>query len=194
MISDEDMEKEEFRELEYMSWGSKGKFNNLVVNGRVEELMEKKMFVNIIKNRCVVIMEGYFEWKSKEEPFAFRPKEGDHFLVAGLYNDNNEIIILTKDATPELSQVHSRMPVILSHEEVNLWMNPRNTKDIQKIINNAILKKDKPVWKNVGFAKIAPYVNKLNEKSVKCLMSFEDYKKELDKTGLMRFWKKAPAV
>jgi hypothetical protein len=25
-------------------------------------------------------------------------------------------------------------------------------------------------------------------------MTFEDYKKELDKTGLMRFWKKPPAV
>ncbi len=25
-------------------------------------------------------------------------------------------------------------------------------------------------------------------------MTYEDYKKQLDKTGLMRFWKKAPAV
>ena len=25
-------------------------------------------------------------------------------------------------------------------------------------------------------------------------MTFEDYKRQLDKTGLMRFWKKAPAV
>jgi hypothetical protein len=25
-------------------------------------------------------------------------------------------------------------------------------------------------------------------------MTIEDYKKELDKNGLMRFWKKAPAV
>ena len=25
-------------------------------------------------------------------------------------------------------------------------------------------------------------------------MTFEDYKKQLDKTGLMRFWKKAPEV
>jgi hypothetical protein len=25
-------------------------------------------------------------------------------------------------------------------------------------------------------------------------MSIEDYKKELDKTGLMKYWKKAPSV
>ena len=115
-------------------------------------------------------------------------------MVAGLYTDQNEIIILTKDATPELAKVHSRMPVILSHEEVNVWMNPKNTKDIQNIIHKSILKKDKEVWKNVGFAKIAPYVNNLKDKSVKCIMNFEDYKKELDKTGLMKYWKKAPTV
>jgi putative SOS response-associated peptidase YedK len=72
----------------------------MVVNGRIEELLNKRMFLNIIKNRCVVILEGYYEWNQKKEPFSLRPKDGDHFLVAGLYTDENEIIILTKDATP----------------------------------------------------------------------------------------------
>ena len=56
-------------------------------------------------------------------------------------------------------------------------MNPKNTKDIQSIINKSLLNKDKQVWKNIGFAKIAPYVNKLNDKSVKCLMTVDEYKK-----------------
>jgi putative SOS response-associated peptidase YedK len=34
-------------------------------------------------------MEGYFEWNEKKEPFSLRPKEGDHFLVAGLYTNND---------------------------------------------------------------------------------------------------------
>ena len=109
------MENEEFRELAYMKWGAHTK-HNMVINGRIEELLDKRMFLNIIKNRCVVIMEGYFEWNQKKEPFSLRPKDGDHFLVAALYNEEGEIIILTKDATPELKQVHNRMPVILSHE------------------------------------------------------------------------------
>lgn len=67
-----------------MKWGHHTKFN-MVVNGRIEELLNKRMFVDIIKNRCVVILEGYYEWSEKKEPFSFRPKEGDHFLVAGLY-------------------------------------------------------------------------------------------------------------
>ena len=86
-------------------------------------------------------MEGYYEWNEKKEPFSFRPKNTDHFLVAALYSDSNEIIILTKDATPELSSVHHRMPVILSHEEVNLWLNPKNTKIINDVIQKSLLKK-----------------------------------------------------
>jgi hypothetical protein len=86
------------------------------------------------------------------------------------------------------------MPVILSHEEVNLWMNPKNTKIINEVINKSLLKKEKQVWKNIGCAKLAPYVSSIKEKSNKCLMTIEEYKKELDKNGLMRFWKKPPVV
>ncbi len=105
-------------------------------------------------------MEGYYEWKSKEEPFCFKPKNSDHFLVAGLYTEENEIIILTKDATPELAKVHERMPVILTHGEVELWLDPKNTRDINTIIQKSLTNKNKPLWKNIGFAKLAPYVNK----------------------------------
>ena len=47
-----------------MKWGSQTKFN-MILNGRIEELTSKRTFVNIIKNRCVVIMEGYYEWQKK---------------------------------------------------------------------------------------------------------------------------------
>lgn len=73
-------------------------------------------------------------------------------------------------------------------------MNPKNTKIINDVIQKSLLRKDKEVWKNIGCAKLAPYVSSIKEKSNKCLMTIEDYKKELDKNGLMRFWKKAPAV
>jgi hypothetical protein len=114
--------------------------------------------------------------------------------VAGLYSLENEVIILTRDATPELSKVHDRMPVILSPGEVELWLNPKNTRDINFIIQRCLNNKEKCIWKGIGCAKVAPYVNKREEKGVKCLMTMEEYKKELDKTGLMRFWKKKEPV
>ena len=99
-----------------MKWGHTDKRSNFIINGRIEEMMGKRTFLNIIENRCVVIMEGYYEWNTKKEPFSFKSKDTDHFLVASLYTPENEIIILTKDATPNIATVHHRMPVILTHE------------------------------------------------------------------------------
>ena len=45
-------------------------------------------------------------------------------------------------------------------------MNPKNTKDIQNIIHKSLLKKDKEVWKNVGFAKIKIKIVLLGNQSV----------------------------
>jgi hypothetical protein len=135
-------------------------------------------------------MEGYFEWKEKSEPYMFKPKGSDHFLVAALYSKDNEIIILTKDATTELGKIHERMPVILTDEDVEIWLNPNNTKEIGSIIRNSLLKKDKEIWKNVGFTRLAPHVNSIKEKSKKCIMTYEEFKKEQDRTGIMRFFKK----
>lgn len=49
-----------------MKWGAQTNFN-MLINGRIEELSSKKTFMNIIQNRCVVIMEGYYEWQQKPQ-------------------------------------------------------------------------------------------------------------------------------
>ena len=82
------------------------------------------------------------------------------------------------------------MPVILSEKEVQLWLDPKNTQNINTIINKCLLDKEKAIWKNIGFAQVAPYVNKTNEKSVKCLMSLEEYNNEKRKNGITKFFKK----
>ena len=56
-----------------MKWGHHSKFN-MVINARSEEMLNKRMFVNIIENRCVVIMQGYYEWNKKKEPYSLWPK------------------------------------------------------------------------------------------------------------------------
>ena len=50
-----------------MQWGvgpQQGYGNNLVINARYEEITEKQMFRTPIKcQRCVVLIDGYYEWK-----------------------------------------------------------------------------------------------------------------------------------
>ena len=84
------------------------------------------------------------------------------------------------------------MPVILSPEDVEEWLNPDNTKIIGQIIESSFLGKEKEGWKGIGTTKVAPHVNSIKEKSGKCIMTFEEYQKELDKNGIMKFFKKIP--
>jgi hypothetical protein len=50
-------------------------------------------------------------------------------------------------------------------------LDPKNTKDINIIIQKSLTNKTKPIWQNIGLAKLAPYVNKREEKTNKCLMT-----------------------
>lgn len=46
----------------------------------------KSSFTKIIQNRCVIIVQGYYEWNTEKEAHLFKNKTDDHLLVAGLFN------------------------------------------------------------------------------------------------------------
>lgn len=182
------------RELDMMKWGYDAGFQ-FIINARVEELTEKKTFRPLLNsNRCVVIIEGFFEWNAKKEPFAFKPKptgkEDDlpHLYVAALYAQDETVILLTREATKEISGVHHRMPVILDEDELDMWLDCKKYR-FENIINKEILNPKKEKWNSLFFYQLAPYVGDIKNKTDKCLMSIEDYKKELDRVGIKRFFK-----
>jgi putative SOS response-associated peptidase YedK len=46
------------------SWGGGGSGSNFVINARFEEVKQKPMFSKVVEtNRCVVCLDGYYEWK-----------------------------------------------------------------------------------------------------------------------------------
>lgn len=62
-----------------MKWGMlTPNTNDLVINGRLEELVEKPFFRGLLeKKRCVLTFNGYYEWKvegSAKKPFIFLPE------------------------------------------------------------------------------------------------------------------------
>lgn len=67
------------------------------------------------KNRCVIIVNGFYEWNTQKVPFICKPKKGtnDYFLIAALYGPNDELIVLTRESTTKFSVVHHRMVPIL---------------------------------------------------------------------------------
>ena len=52
--------------------------NDLVINGRLEELYVKPFFKGLLeKKRCVITFNGYYEWtENNKTPFLIVPKTG----------------------------------------------------------------------------------------------------------------------
>jgi len=81
-----------------MKWGHQIPKFSLIINARVETAHLKKRFIPFLRdNRCVIIVEGYYEWKEKQ-PYCFHPrKKGhDHLYLAGFFTNENEVVVLTR--------------------------------------------------------------------------------------------------
>ena len=79
--------REHSYDLEAMKWGTRTKDNHFVINARSETL-HATSFKNF--KRCVVIIQGYFEWKQENkasQPYYIHNKSNEYMLLAALYKD-----------------------------------------------------------------------------------------------------------
>jgi putative SOS response-associated peptidase YedK len=124
--------------LDVMSWGLVPVWAKDVsraaslINARSESVAEKPSFRNLIsRHRCVMPMNAYYEWK----PMKVSGKGSDydhdsHFAVASLWStwrdgEGKELttcVALTTEANQRVSQVHNRMPVLLTKDGVKQWL------------------------------------------------------------------------
>jgi putative SOS response-associated peptidase YedK len=133
---------EEIRKLKAFQWGlitnwSAKKTEYKLTNVRAETLLEKKTFDAYFRQkRCLVIADGFYEWKKAEQgkvPYYIYQNGGKPFAIAGLWNvwDNPEgktipsCTLITTVANTLVSAIHDRMPVIVPREKWNLWLNNR---------------------------------------------------------------------
>ena len=105
------------------------------INARAETAAEKPMFrAAFKKRRCVIVADGYYEWKKggkQKQPFYYRLKDKQPFTFAGLWETwhgeaqpLDTCAILTTTANELAKEVHDRMPVILTGDEANAWLDP----------------------------------------------------------------------
>jgi putative SOS response-associated peptidase YedK len=107
-------------------WSKKlDKFSPLI-NARKETLMEKITFKNLIQtSRCLVVADGYYEWKredKKKTPHYFIREDREIMFFAAIHQ-NNQFCIITREATPEVSSVHHREPVIINQSQILNYLN-----------------------------------------------------------------------
>ena len=107
--------------LSMVNWGIKfGTDSPLIFNSRIETIREKKFWFSLFdKNRCIVPMTGFYEWKkegTRKVPHKISLPDKEIFYVPALYNLDKERNINTSliTTTPNkfIKQIHHRMPVI----------------------------------------------------------------------------------
>jgi putative SOS response-associated peptidase YedK len=122
----------------FKGWDGKG----VIINARSETIAEKGMFNKLLSTgRCVVPAGEYYEWREQAEADSYSNKkkkskkkkikhfitdrEGNMLFFAGLYRDGDEgreFVIITKDASGAVAEVHDRMPVILRVNQLEAWL------------------------------------------------------------------------
>ena len=121
-------------------WAKDDKIKKSTLNARIKTVSEKPAFRDAVKNRCLIIADGYYEWqwrdaKGKEkQKYLIAPKEQEIFAFAGIYssweNPNtgeqlNSYSILTTEANELMNEIHNnkkRMPVVLKAADRDLWL------------------------------------------------------------------------
>ena len=113
-----------------------------LINAKSETVHQKVSFKNSFKQRrCLIPADGFYEWKrlgkKTKIPYRFTLKEGDLFSFAGIWEEyeslNGEIqhtfLILTSSPNKLVSQVHDRMPVILTREMEKKWLDKYSSEE-----------------------------------------------------------------
>ncbi len=107
-------------------WGFQGlRGKGVIINARAETAAEKYTFAESFRRRrCIVPTTGYYEWSRDKEKFLFNRPEQKILYLAGVYYeyaDGIRFVILTTAANPTVSDVHHRMPLILTEDQLILW-------------------------------------------------------------------------
>lgn len=133
------------RRIEMAKWGFAPHYvKKPLINARGETVHEKPTFRrSFLNGRCLVPATAFFEWEEKDSKKIKRKISVEGvaiFSMAGLYEDFIDkegkkfraYTILTTDANPKMSKIHDRMPVIISPEDEEKWLDSSQI-DVEKL-------------------------------------------------------------
>lgn len=139
-------------------WAKEMKLKFPTFNARSEGLSEKATFKRPLKHqRCVIPVTGFYEWtgpKGNRTPHAiFGPKA--ILPMAGLYSWWRDpaapegegwhltATIMTRDSAGVMADLHDRMPVFMSGELLQDWLDPETEGD--QLLVDAVSEASVPV-------------------------------------------------
>ena len=145
--------------LENLKWGlipqwAKDKDFKAFTNARLETIDEKVSFKKLIKNnRCVVVADGYYEWKRSEKdktPYYFVRSDSNTIFFAAIF-EGDQFCLITEEAKDNIKLIHHRQPVILYKTDLDQYLNTE--------INGSILLNNRKV-PDLKFHEVSKDVNR----------------------------------
>lgn len=138
------------RRLELVKWDLVPFFTKDVarsrkpINARSETVARAPLFKEAFaRRRCLVPAAAYYEWwhdPNGKTPFAIARRDGEPVALGGMWEEwrtNSETLrtfaTLTTDATPSLSLIQERMPVIIERADRKVWL-PKEDGDVTALL------------------------------------------------------------
>lgn len=116
------------------SWAEDDRIASRLINARAETVATKPAFrAALVKRRCLVPADGWYEWRDKRPHFISRPEP---IAFAGLYERRGDVrtfTIVTTSAAPDIAYLHDRMPVVLPAGVWDAWLDRAND-DVEALL------------------------------------------------------------
>jgi putative SOS response-associated peptidase YedK len=166
------------REVTQMQWGFIPSWVKEIgfapINAVSEKVSVSAMFRSAIKKRrCLVPADGFYEWQKVggkkvkgDAPWLFEVG-GKPFAFAGIWERWNELescAILTTGPNELMAPIHHRLPVILSPNDYEAWLDP-TTNDPEKL---TYLYEPFPA-NDMTMVRVSNYVNTVKNQGEQCV-------------------------
>ena len=164
------------------NWSKNRSIGSKMINARSETILEKVSFKNLIRtNRCVIISDGYYEWKrygDGKKPFYIHHPEHKLLLMAGLWTSwgsSSDAIstytVITTTPQKQIAHIHNRMPVILELSQIDNWLKPSKGNKI-----SAQLDCLRPFIGKLIFHPVSSFVNSPKNNGRDCILAIKNSK------------------
>jgi putative SOS response-associated peptidase YedK len=115
-------------------WSKEPKVKFSTINARAETIATSPVFREAFKkHRCLVPARGFYEWQKQEDgtkqPYFIHLKSREQFSFAGIWDvwkdaegkEFKSYAIITTTPNKMMSEIHTRMPVILAKDDEDVW-------------------------------------------------------------------------
>jgi putative SOS response-associated peptidase YedK len=138
------------------SWAKDPSAGSRLFNARAESVANRPSFSSAFTSRRVIIpADGFYEWhklnSGAKQPHFFTRSDGEPLAMAGVAeswwekqaSDDTPPIrscsIITTSAGPDMDGIHDRMPVILSPDAFDRWLDPEmeDTSELTSLLRPA---------------------------------------------------------